>query len=44
MRRDEFLTAMAHLMRSDADVYRTITGDLHAAGSYLLRHKLAICA
>ena len=39
MPRDEYLAAMAKLMRSDASVYRTIADDLHAAGGYLLLHK-----
>ena len=39
MKRDEYVRAMADLMQSDADVYRTIVSDLHASGQYLLLHK-----
>jgi hypothetical protein len=39
MKRGDYLAAMSELMQSDADVYRTIVGDLHASGQYLLLHK-----
>ena len=39
MKRSDYLDAMAEVMESDAEVYRTIVGDLHASGHYLLLHK-----
>ncbi len=39
MRRADYIAAIADLMRSDADVYRTIVLDLYASGRYLLLHK-----
>jgi Pycsar effector protein len=39
MNRAEYFEAMADVMESDPEVYRTIVGDLHASGQYLLLHK-----
>jgi hypothetical protein len=39
MPRADYFAAMAHLMRSDATVYRAIVADLYASGHYLLQHK-----
>jgi Family of unknown function (DUF5706) len=39
MRRDDYVEAMADLIRSDAEVYRAIVNDLYASGRYLLMHK-----
>lgn len=39
MPRADYIDAMADLMRSDADVYRTIVLDMYASGRYLLQHK-----
>jgi hypothetical protein len=39
MNRAEYFQAMAEVMDSDPEIYRTIVGDLHASGQYLLLHK-----
>jgi hypothetical protein len=37
--RDRYLADMAMLLRSDAEVYRTLAANLHNQGVYLQRHK-----
>lgn len=39
MSQETYVRQLADVMRSDADVYRTIAVDLHTMGVYLQRHK-----